>query len=87
MKLRDIRRRAKTPFTPVGDGLVFLRGYKAERCRTYAAGCPICDEWKFYDTYGRFTYTFEELRSYMNETEDDRVEKYLEANDEQKKMD
>lgn len=81
MKLRDIRRRAKTPYVFVA-GFRFTRGYKAERCRTYVAGCPICDEWKFYDTHGRFIYTFEELRSYMNKTEDDRVEKYLETNDE-----
>lgn len=81
MKLRDIRRRAKTPYVHE-VGFRFIRGYKSKRCRTYVAGCATCDEWKFYDTHGRFTYTFEELRTYMNKTEDDRVEKYLETNDE-----
>lgn len=70
MKLRDIRRRAKTPFTPIGDGLVFLRDYKAERCRTYAMGCPICDNWRFYDEHGRYPYSWEELHQYMDMLED-----------------
>jgi hypothetical protein len=69
MKLRDIRRRTKTPFTPIGDGLVFLRGYKAKRCKQYVAGCPTCDEWKFYDTHGRFTYTFDELWAFSQAQE------------------
>jgi hypothetical protein len=66
MKLRNIRRRAKTPYIPAGGGMVFLRDYKAKRCKQYVAGCPTCDGWMFYDTYGRFTYNWDELRDYMN---------------------
>jgi hypothetical protein len=68
MKLRDIRRRAKTPYLPEA-GFRFIRGYKSKRCRIYVAGCGNCDEWKFYDTHGRFTYTFEELYEYMDKQE------------------
>lgn len=77
MKLRDIRRRAKTPYTPEA-GFRFIRGYKATRCRTYVAGCATCDEWRFYDTYGRFTYSFDELWTFSQAQE---------ANDEQEEMD
>ena len=78
MKLRDIRKRAKTTLYPIGDGLVFRRDFKAKRCKQYVAGCPICDEWKFYDTHGRFTYSFDELWTFSQAQE---------ANDEQEEMD
>jgi len=68
MKLRDIRRRAKTPYTTEA-GFRFIRGYKSKRCRTYVAGCATCDEWKFYDTHGRFTYTFDELWAFSQAQE------------------
>jgi hypothetical protein len=77
MKLRDIRRRAKTQYVHE-EGFRFIRSYKAERCRTYVAGCPTCDEWKFYDTHGRFTYTFDELWAFSQAQE---------TNDEQEKVD
>ncbi len=53
MKLRDIRRRAKTKYVSIG-GIALLRDCVSKRCRTYSAGCPVCDGWKFYDTHGRF---------------------------------
>ena len=60
MKLRDIRRRAKTKFV-TEEGVSFLRNCCTKRCDTYEAGCPICDEWRFKDTHGRFTRNFDEL--------------------------
>jgi hypothetical protein len=68
MKVRQIRRRAKTHYISE-EGFAFLRGCFAKRCRTYEAGCAICDEWRFRDAYGRFVYNFDELREYMNKTE------------------
>ena len=68
MKLRQIRRRAKTHYISE-EGFKFLRGAIGKRCRTYEAGCPICDEWRFRDEHGRFVYNFEELRKYMDITE------------------
>jgi hypothetical protein len=77
MKVRDIRKRAKTPYTPIGDGLVFLRDFKAKRCRTYSMGCPVCDGWRFYDEHGRYPYGWDELHQYMNVLEDGRVSAFL----------
>jgi hypothetical protein len=68
MKVRAIRRRAKTKYVSE-EGFAFLRGCFAKRCRSYAAGCPTCDEWRFCDEHGRFTYNFDELRMYMDKTE------------------
>jgi hypothetical protein len=65
MKVRQIRRRAKTHYISDG-GFKFLRGCFAKRCRTYEAGCPICDEWRFRDEHGRFVYNFDELRVFIN---------------------
>ncbi len=68
MKVRQIRRRAKTHYISE-EGFKFLRGAIGKRCRTYEAGCPICDEWRFRDEHGRFVYNFAELREYMDTTE------------------
>ena len=68
MKVRQIRRRAKTHYISE-EGFKFLRGGIGKRCRTYEAGCPLCDEWRFRDEHGRFVYNFDELREYMNKTE------------------
>jgi len=68
MKLKQIRRRAKTKYVTEA-GFKFLRGCFAKRCRTYEAGCALCDEWRFRDEHGRFVYNFEELRKYMDITE------------------
>ena len=68
MKLRQIRQRAKSKYVTEA-GFAFQRGCFAKRCRTYEAGCAICDEWRFRDAYGRFVYNFDELREYMNKTE------------------
>ena len=71
MKLRDIRRRAKTTLYSIGDGgLVFSRDYKGKRCRTYDQGCPLCDHWRFYDEHGRYPYDWDELHQYMDMLED-----------------
>ncbi len=70
MKLRDIRRRAQTPYIAFGGGLVLLRDYKGKRCRTYDQGCPLCDQWRFYDEHGRFVYGWDELSRYMDTLED-----------------
>jgi hypothetical protein len=68
MKLKQIRRRAKSKYVSE-EGFKFLRGCFGKRCRTYEAGCPTCDEWRFRDEHGRFVYNFEELRIFMNKTE------------------
>jgi len=68
MKVRQIRRRAKSKYVTEA-GFAFLRGCFSKRCRTYEAGCPTCDEWRFRDEHGRFVYNFEELRKYMDTTE------------------
>ena len=68
MKVRQIRRRAKTHYISE-EGFKFLRGAIGKRCRTYEAGCAACDEWRFRDEHGRFVYNFDELREYMNKTE------------------
>ena len=68
MKVRQIRRRAKTHYISEA-GFKFLRGGIGKRCRTYEAGCAVCDEWRFRDEHGRFVYNFEELRIFMNKTE------------------
>ena len=69
MKVRQIRRRAKTKYVSEA-GFAFLRGCFSKRCRTYEAGCTTCDEWRFRDEHGRFVYNWEELRQYMNTTEE-----------------
>jgi hypothetical protein len=76
MKVRQIRRRAKTKYVTEG-GFAFLRGCFAKRCRTYETGCPICDEWRFRDEYGRFVYNIDELLKYMDKLENERVEKQI----------
>jgi hypothetical protein len=53
MKVRDIRRRAKTKYVSIG-GFKFLRDSQSKRCRTYEPGCATCDLWHFYDTHNRF---------------------------------
>jgi len=53
MKVRDIRKRAKTKYISIG-GFKFLRDSQAKRCRTYEPGCATCDFWHFYDTHKRF---------------------------------
>ena len=68
MKVRQIRRRAKTKYVTEA-GFAFLRGCFAKRCRTYEAGCAVCDEWRFRDEHGRFVYNFAELRDFMRITE------------------
>ena len=68
MKLRQIRRRAKTQYISE-EGFKFLRGGIGKRCRTYEAGCAVCDGWRFRDEHGRFVYNFAELREYMDITE------------------
>jgi hypothetical protein len=72
MKLKQIRRRAKTKYVTEA-GFKFLRGAIGKRCRTYEAGCAVCDGWRFRDEHGRFVYNFEELRKYMDITEGVRV--------------
>jgi hypothetical protein len=69
MKVRQIRRRVKTKYVTEA-GFAFLRGCFAKRCRTYEAGCATCDEWRFRDENGRFVYNFNELRQYMDTTEE-----------------
>jgi len=69
MKVRQILRRVKTKYVTEA-GFAFLRGCFAKRCRTYEAGCATCDEWRFRDENGRFVYNFEELRQYMDTTEE-----------------
>ena len=69
MKVKQIRQRAKTKYVTEG-GFAFLRGCFAKRCRTYEAGCPICDEWRFRDEHGRFVYNIDELLKYMDTTEE-----------------
>jgi len=69
MKVKQIRRWAKSKYV-TEEGFAFLRGCFSKRCRTYAAGCPICDEWRFRDEHGRFVYNFEELCKFMNTTEE-----------------
>jgi len=64
MKLRDIRRRAKTNYVHE-SGFRFIRGYTDKRCRTYVTGCSTCDGWRFFDEHGRFVYTDAELWDYM----------------------
>jgi hypothetical protein len=68
MKVRQIRQRAKTHYISE-EGFKFLRGCFGKRCRTYTAGCALCDEWRFRDEHGRFVYNFAELRDFMRTTE------------------
>ena len=68
MKVRQIRRRAKTKYI-VDAGMRFIRTCFNRRCRTYEAGCALCDEWRFRDEHGRFVYNFAELRDFMRTTE------------------
>lgn len=68
MKVRDIRKRAKSKYK-VEFGMKFLRDSQSKRCRTYVAGCANCDTWRFYDMKGRFCYHFEELQDFMEWTE------------------
>ena len=53
MKVRDIRKRAKSKYESNG-AFKFLRMSQHKRCRTYQQGCFICDFWNFYDTHKRF---------------------------------
>lgn len=76
MKLRDIKRRTKTNYISI-NGMRFIRDYTGKRCREYVAGCTTCDGWRFFDRYGRFVYNFEELRSFMNYTENEWVERFI----------
>ena len=64
MKLRDIRKRAKTNYVHE-SGFRFQRDYTSKRCRTYVTGCSTCDGWRFFDEHGRFVYTDAELWYYM----------------------
>jgi len=69
MKVRHIRQRAKTKYV-VDWGIKLLRDGTGKRCHTYEAGCAMCDGWRFRDEHGRFVHNFEELREFMNKTED-----------------
>jgi hypothetical protein len=53
MKVRDIRKRAKSKYESNG-AFKFLRMSQHKRCRIYQQGCFICDFWNFYDTRKRF---------------------------------
>ena len=68
MKVRAIRRRAKDKYQVV-DGMKFIRISQSKRCRSYVAGCVTCDEFRFLDTYGRFTRNYDELHEFMEITE------------------
>ena len=68
MKVRDIRKRAKSKYVSI-DGYRFLRESQTKRCRTYEAGCVNCDTWRFYDMHGRFCRSYEELHNFMEWTE------------------
>lgn len=57
MNMRRLKRIRYTNRSTEG----FLRGFKAKRCRSYCAGCPVCEYWRFYDATGRFPRLFEEL--------------------------
>jgi hypothetical protein len=63
MKVRDIRKRAKSKFVSI-NGFKFLRESQSKRCRTYVAGCATCDTWRFYDERGRFP-SFPEVVDFM----------------------
>lgn len=69
MKVRQIRQRAKTKYVSE-EGFALLRECFSKRCRTYVAGCTTCDTWRFRDEHGRFAYTFEELRKFMDKHEE-----------------
>ena len=68
MKVRAIRRRAKDKYQVV-DGMKFIRISQSKRCRSYVAGCVTCDEFRFLDTYGRFTRNYDELHEFMEKTQ------------------
>jgi hypothetical protein len=72
MKVRDIRKRAQGKYQSNG-AFKFLRICQTKRCRTYVAGCVVCDNWHFYDTHKRFP-SWHEL---MNMGEDARVERIM----------
>ena len=55
MKLRTIRQRSK---------VVFSRNL-GKRCRTYGAGCMICECYRHLLHIGRFPYTFDEMCEYQ----------------------
>ena len=67
MKVRDIRRRAKSKYIVI-EGFRFLRESQSKRCKSYEAGCVNCDTWRFYDTHGRFCRNYKELQDYMELT-------------------
>jgi len=71
MKVRDIRKRAKSKYIVV-DGFKFLRSSQAKRCRSYEAGCANCEEWRFYDTHKRFP-SLEELLNAMEANDDNEI--------------
>jgi hypothetical protein len=77
MKVRDIKRRAKSKYV-VMEGQKFLRECCAPRCRTYVAGCVTCDSWRFYDENGRFTRDWPELHTFIQKTEaeQERIDKH-----------
>jgi hypothetical protein len=60
MKVRDIRKRAKSKYESNG-AFKFLRMSQHKRCRTYQQGCFICDFWNFYDTRKRFPTWVEQM--------------------------
>jgi hypothetical protein len=68
MKVRDIRKRAKSKYV-VDSGFKFLRDSQTKRCKSYVAGCVTCDTWRFYDKNGRFCRNYEELCKFMEWTE------------------
>lgn len=76
MKLRQIKRRTKTAYVSL-EGTRFVRDCVGKQCRTYEAGCTTCDGWRFFRENGRFVRDFSELRSFMNYTENERVEKFI----------
>lgn len=53
MKLRRIRRRARTNYISI-HGLQLLRGFAVPPCKTYEPECPVCDYWAFFRANGRF---------------------------------
>ena len=53
MKLRKLRGRA---YRKKGGGPNL-----GNRCKDYAAGCAVCEGWRFKDATGRFPYSFDEL--------------------------
>ena len=76
MKVRQIRRRAKTKYVSI-EGFLFIRDCAVKRCRTYEMGCISCAFWRCRDEHGRFVSSEDEMRSFYNRVEDERVEALL----------